>query len=278
MSLIDTLHWNDLKPWLSARPLDAHKGMFGHVFIIGGDYGMPGAVRIAAEGALRLGSGLVTVLTRPEHVQTTVCGRPEILCYGINELSQQLDELCSKASIIVIGPGLGQSRWSKQLFNQILSYSIPLLIDADGLNLLAHTDIKSRQNQWILTPHPGEAARLLNTSIAHVQSNRPQAIQALQKRYGGVIVLKGHQTLVYTAHQPIKQCQAGNPGMASAGMGDLLSGVIASLVGQKLDLWQAAQAGVFLHAMAGDRCATKQGQRGLLATDLLTTLRELVNH
>lgn len=277
MQPIDDLDLNDLKSWLLPRPLDAHKGMYGHVCIVGGDKGMPGAVRIAAEGALRVGAGLVKVITHPEHVPIIATGRPELLCYGIEAPFEQIEELLLKASFIIIGPGLGQSEWSKALFSIITSSQIPLLIDADALNLLAKTQKKALNDQWILTPHPGEAARLLNTTMDEIQANRPEAVAALQQRYGGVIVLKGHQTLVGAANQPLKRCQAGNPGMASAGMGDLLSGIIGGLAAQKLNLWQAAQAGVILHATAGDQVAANQGQRGLLATDLLPALTGLIN-
>lgn len=263
--------------WLLPREHDANKGSFGNVLIIGSDYGMPGAVRIAAEGAARAGAGLVTVGTRAAHIVSTIAVRPEILCYGL-ESANDLDTLIENATFIVLGPGLGKSRWSQALFDKVMQSSLPMLIDADGLNCLAQLvpTINSRSN-WILTPHPGEAARLLGITVQQVQADREQAIAQLQQRYGGVIVLKGAGTLVAMDQLSLQICLAGNPGMASAGMGDLLSGIIAGLVAQGLSLWDAARAGVMFHATAGDRAAVKQGQRGLLASDLFMELPAIVN-
>jgi len=268
----EKLKLKQVQAWLPPRSQDAHKHVFGHIIVVGGDLGMPGAVRIAAEGALRVGAGLVSVITRVAHITSTVCGRPELLCYGVElEDIHELECLLSRARLIVIGPGLGQSHWSQQLFHKILNTSVPLLIDADGLNLLARRPVLPRDN-WILTPHPGEASRLIGWDTQKIQNNRFQTITLLQQKYGGVVVLKGAGSLVKTAAATIKICSAGNPGMASAGMGDLLSGMIAGLFAQGLTLWQAAQAGVLLHALAGDKRAKKHGKRGILATDLLLEL------
>ncbi len=266
-----------VQSWLTPRPRDANKGLFGRVLVVGGDYGMPGAVRMAAEGALRVGAGLVTVATRPEHILSTVVTRPELLCFGLKDDLAGLDALIDAASVVVLGPGLGQSNWSKTIFDQVLHASKSLLIDADGLNWLARMPPRVHREDWILTPHPGEAARLLGLTVQQIQSDRVHAIHLLQEQFGGVIVLKGAGTLVATGTEPVQQCLFGNPGMASAGMGDLLSGMIAGFVAQGLDLWKAAQLGVMLHAEAGDRVAIKQGVRGMLASDLLLELPALVN-
>jgi len=239
---------------------------------------MPGAVRLAAEGAARAGAGLVTVVTRKEHITGIICGRPELLCYGLEKSMTQLESLIERSTVIVLGPGLGQSAWSRQLFEHVISSSLPLLIDADGLNWLARAEsnLFPRSN-WILTPHPGEAARLLGITVKQVQADRIQAVQELQRKYGGVIVLKGAKTIMATAEQPLQQCLAGNPGMASAGMGDVLSGIIAGMMAQGLASWHAAQAGVVIHATAGDIVALRQGERGLLASDLFAALPGLIN-
>jgi NAD(P)H-hydrate epimerase len=229
---------------------------------------MPGAVRLAAESALRVGAGLVTVVTRPAHVAAVVAGRPELLCYGMDLPFEGLTELLTNATVVVLGSGLGQSIWSEHLFEQVISAEVPMVVDADALNWLAR---EPRQcSSWVLTPHPGEAGRLLECSTMDIQQNRTQAINALQQRYGGVVVLKGAGTLLLSHDASLMRCDAGNPAMASAGMGDLLSGMIAGFMGQGLTPWEAAQAGVLVHAVAGDRAVAKRGSRGLLASDLLS--------
>lgn len=268
--LAHALSLETVQSYFKPRPLDAHKGLFGRILVIGGDLGMPGAVRLAAEGALRVGAGLVTVVTQPAHVAAVVTGRPELLCYGMDAPFAGLAELLANATVVVLGSGLGQSLWSQQLFEQVMTADVPMVIDADGLNALAREPRQS--SSWVLTPHPGEAARMLECSIVDIQRNRIQAITALQQRYGGIVVLKGFGTLLYSDASLLMRCDAGNPAMASAGMGDLLSGMIAGFIGQGLTLWEAAQAGVMLHAVAGDRAVAKRGSRGLLASDLLREL------
>lgn len=265
----------DVQSFLKPRPMDAHKGLFGRVLVVGGDYGMPGAVRIAAEGALRVGAGLVTVLTRSAHIAAVVSERPELLCYGTDVSLKIVPELLAHANLVVLGSGLGQSAWSQRLFDAVFESDLPKVIDADGLNWLARMQNLSRSSNWILTPHPGEAARMLGKQVADIQNNRSAALLALQNRYGGVIVLKGAGTLLMGPDQKPVQCLAGNPAMASAGMGDVLSGLIAGLVGQGLSLWEAAQAGVVMHATAADRVVAKRGSRGLLALDLLPELANM---
>lgn len=272
----ETLSLKLAQSWLTPREHDANKGSFGKVLVIGGDHGMPGAVRIAAEGAARVGAGLITVATRPAHIMSTVTMRPELLCYGL-ESSTGLDDLIDNATVIVLGPGLGKSSWSRELFDKVMQSSLPLLIDADGLNWLAQLAPYVPRANWILTPHPGEAARLLGITVEQVQANRELAAVQLQQKYGGIIVLKGAGTLIAMDKQPLQYCAAGNPGMASAGMGDLLSGIIAGLVAQGQRLWHAALAGVMFHATAGDRAALRLGMRGLLASDLLVELPAIVN-
>ena len=262
----------DVQSFLKPRPVDAHKGLFGRVLVVGGDYGMPGAVRIAAEGALRVGAGLVTVLTRSAHIAAVVSERPELLCYGTDVSLKIVSELLAHANFVVLGSGLGQSAWSQRLFDAVFESDLPKVIDADGLNWLARRQNLSPSSNWILTPHPGEAARMLGKQVADIQNNRSAALLALQNRYGGVIVLKGAGTLLMGPDQKLVQCLAGNPAMASAGMGDVLSGLIAGLAGQGLSLWEAAQAGVVMHATAADRVVAKRGSRGLLALDLLPEL------
>jgi ADP-dependent NAD(P)H-hydrate dehydratase / NAD(P)H-hydrate epimerase len=260
--------------FLQPRSRTAHKGHFGHALIVGGDFGYPGAPLMAAEAAARVGAGLVSVATHARFAASMANRRPEIMAHGIENPSD-LIPLLDKANVIAIGPGLGQSEWSKMMFSRILETSLPLIVDADALNFLAADPI--RQNSWILTPHPGEAARLLGTSTMDIQADRFAAIHALQDKFGGFIVLKGSGTLILDPDNNVYLCNDGNPGMASGGMGDVLTGVLTGLVAQGLHLYQAATLGVCLHARAGDKAVAEEGERGLLASDLMPWLRRLVN-
>ncbi|MES2917830.1 MAG: NAD(P)H-hydrate dehydratase [Pseudomonadota bacterium] len=253
------------------RARDAHKGQHGHVLVVGGNHGMAGAVALAGEAALRGGAGLVSVATRPEHTALLTARRPELMCHGITRPGD-LAPLLARASVVVLGPGLGQDDWGRALYGAVLDSGLPLVLDADGLNLLAQMP-ESRAN-WILTPHPGEAARLLGQGTAQVQADRFAALRALRERYGGQVVLKGAGSLVADA-SGISLCPLGNPGMGTAGMGDVLAGVSGALLAQGLA--QPAARAVLLHAHAGDRAARAGGERGLLASDLFRWLRRGIN-
>lgn len=258
---------------LGPRPRHAHKGHCGHVLVIGGDHGMAGAARLAGEAAARVGAGLVSVATRAEHAGALTAARPELMSHGI-ESPAQLTGLLQKATVVAVGPGLGQSAWARALLARVLESDRPLVVDADALNLLAREPL--RRGRWILTPHPGEAGRLLGVAGADVQADRFAALQALVEAFDAVCVLKGAGTLVGGPGQRPAVCHAGNPGMASGGMGDVLTGVVAGLVAQGLDLGSAARTGAYLHARAGDLAAA-DGERGLLAMDLMPALRRLAN-
>lgn len=273
MEPTEKLHITHFASYLKPRPRHAHKGMYGHVLVVGGDYGYSGAARMAAEAALRVGAGLVSVATRPDLALTLNLARPEIMCHGISS-DKALSGLLDKADVVIVGPGIGTSSWAKKLFSRVLKSKKPLIMDADALNILASKPVSYAH--WILTPHPGEAARLLKTTIEEIQQDRVLAIHKLQKKMGGVCVLKGEGSLILTPGETLAQCQAGNPGMATAGMGDILSGVIGGFVAQGFSLGDAAKCGVLIHAMAGD-LAAKEGERGMLASDLLPYLRRLVN-
>ncbi|MDP1665671.1 MAG: NAD(P)H-hydrate dehydratase [Methylobacter sp.] len=262
-----------VKVSLPRRNRDAHKGNCGHVLIVGGEPGYSGAARMAGEAALRVGSGLVSIATRAEHSGLMNLNRPELMCHGV-ETPEQLTALLAKVDIVVVGPGLGQSDWAKALFNAAISAGKPTVVDADGLNLLATAP--AVKSDWILTPHPGEAARLLNCSTAYIQQDRFAAALSIQANYGGVAILKGPGTLI-ASEQELAVSNTGNPGMASGGMGDVLAGVIAGLLAQGLSLQDAAQQGVYNHGLAADLAAEKDGERGLLASDLMPYLRQLVN-
>ena len=260
---------------LPSRPATAHKGLYGTVLIMGGDYGMAGAAVLAAEAALRCGAGLVQVATRPEHVAALVARVPEVMAKGVNS-QQEFAPLLESADVIVVGPGLGLASWSVQGLQLALASGRPLVLDADALNLLAAGKVKNfaPANNYVLTPHPGEAARLLNCSTADVQSDRFAAVRALQLRFGGVVVLKGNGSLIATAEQVLLS-DYGNPGMASGGMGDVLSGVIGALLAQHVPAAEAAALGVCLHGAAAD-IAAEGGMRGLVASDLIPPMRLLL--
>ncbi|MBT6210238.1 MAG: NAD(P)H-hydrate dehydratase [Woeseia sp.] len=262
-----------LSQYLPPRSRTSHKGDFGHVLVVGGSPGMPGAVRICGEAALRAGAGVVTVATHPAHSQTICMERPELMCLGLDS-EADINGLIEKADVIAIGPGLGTDEWSRTLLDTVLTCELPLVVDADALNLLAHAGV-SRKN-WVLTPHPGEAGRLLAKPTAAIQDDRLGSLQTIVDRYQGVVVLKGAGTLVSSAAGAPWICSAGNPGMAAPGMGDALTGIVAALCAQGLSLEMAAIVGVQIHAEAGDAAAA-QGERGLLVTDLLAALRAIVN-
>ena len=262
-----------LRRCLGRRSRSAHKGDFGHVLIIGGGEGMPGAVRLAGEAALRAGAGLVSVATHPSHATTITGTRPELMSHGIPD-GESLAPLLDKATAIAFGPGLGTSEWARQLLVAVSELELPCVWDADALNLLAEAPAKSERR--IITPHPGEAGRLLGESASVVQGDRRAALIALREKYGGVVVLKGANTLVTSKKQVPWLCTSGNPGMASPGMGDVLTGIVAALLAQGLGKEASAVVAVEAHARAGDRAA-RSGERGLIASDLVAELRSVVN-
>jgi NAD(P)H-hydrate epimerase len=258
---------------LPRRSRTTHKGQQGHVLLIGGGTGMAGAARLAGEAALRVGSGLVTIATKPENVAAIAANRPELICRAVTQ-SAELEPLLERADVVAIGPGLGQDEWAQQMMRGVLECRKPSILDADALNLLAQ---QPRSNaSWVLTPHPGEAGRLLGISTAEVQADRLNAAKQIAARYGGVVVLKGAGTLVVDQHGLPRICDRGNPGMASPGMGDVLTGVIAGILAQRADAVSSARTGVLVHATAGDMAAHR-GERGMIASDLFNYLPTCAN-
>jgi len=262
-----------LKSVLPRRPRNAHKGDFGHAVVVGGGPGMPGASLLCGEAALRCGAGRVSIATHPQHASQVAAARPELMCHAIDN-GRELRQLLERATVVAIGPGLGTGDWSRDLYDAALDNELPKVVDADALNLLAASE--ARREDWILTPHPGEAGRLLGKSGAEVQSDRRAALIDLQKRYGGTVVLKGAGTLISADDGVPWLCDKGNPGMAAPGMGDVLTGVVVALLAQGLSREQAAMTAAYLHARAGD-VAARHGERGILASDLMPALHRLVN-
>ncbi len=268
------LDWKKASGLVEPRRRDAHKGDFGHVLVVGGAPGFSGAARLAGEGALRAGAGLVSVATHPAHATHLNAGRPELMVRGLTD-PEDLSPLLARATVVAIGPGLGRDPWGLCLLERVLTEDKPLVLDADALNCLAETGI--RREDWVLTPHPGEAARLLGCTTAEAQADRFATLRQLRGRYGGTVVLKGAGTLILgPSHRPPGVCSQGNPGMASGGSGDVLTGIIAALLARGLAVEDAAEAAVCLHAAAGD-AAAGDGEQGMLASDLITALRPTLN-
>ena len=256
-----------------------HKYQRGHCMTIGGDLGTGGASLLAAQASLKIGSGLSSLATRPEHVSACLVRQPEIMACGVVS-GQQLEPLLEKPTVLVVGPGLGRSSWSEQMLQKAMATNLPLVVDADALNIIADgrvvTDFSHRS--WVITPHSGEAARLLGITPAEVESDRFSAVLRLQEKYKATIILKGPGTLISSSlEDPYKICPYGNSGMATAGMGDILSGIIGGLIAQGMDLQAASELGVCLHSFAADRAAELSGRKGLVATEVFDHLRELLN-
>jgi hydroxyethylthiazole kinase-like uncharacterized protein yjeF len=265
---------SEIQAALPRRHRAAHKGDFGRVLIVGSGSGMPGATRLAGEACLRVGAGLTTVAVAPENVAPIAAGRPELIFLALTD-ARVLAEALARADVVAIGPGLGRSSWARAALDAVLATDKPLVVDADALNLLAESEVRPRDD-WILTPHPGEAARLLAVTTQDIQHDRLGALDRLLARFGGTIVLKGAGTLVGSGGRIPGVCERGNPGMAGPGTGDVLTGAIAGILAQCRDAWAAARVGVLVHAMAGDTAA-RGGERGVLASDLARELHHGVN-
>lgn len=268
------LDFNETMKALPLRSLSSHKGNYGHVCVIGGgQIGYSGAVCLAGEAALRGGAGLVSAVVAPESLPLLARAPAELMSYGFSH-AKDLTPLLAKATFIVLGPGLSQAKWGEEFFHATLKTSKPLLVDADGLNWLAR--FPQRRDTWILTPHPGEAGRLLGKSTNEIQQDRVNAALILQEKYGGVVVLKGAGTIIVDEQRKIYINVGGFPALATGGTGDVLSGLIGSLGAQGLTLSQAAQIGVCVHANAA-QLEQSLGERGMLASDLFLHIRSLLN-
>ncbi len=278
-AMSECLQLSGLMSLLAPRAADAHKGDFGHVMIIGGDTGYGGAALMAAEAAARSGAGLVSLATRPAHISAILARCPEIMANGVIS-GQELEPLLTRPSVLVVGPGLGRSPWSEQLLQQAVNSGLPMVIDADALNILAAGRVVpafAPRANCLLTPHPGEAARLLGLSTADIEADRFASVTRLQQKFGGAVILKGAGSLILGGSGITGIVAQGNPGMASGGMGDVLSGILGGLMAQGLAVENAARLGAVLHANAADLAADETGKRSLLATDLIPYLCQLLS-
>jgi len=286
MTTAHKIDFDSIRHLLTPRAGNSHKGDFGHVLVIGGDKGFGGAALMAGISAARTGAGLVSVATHPAHCSAVLSRCPELMARGIEESEDLLDMLAS-ASVIILGPGLGQTDWSRVCLRltleQLSESPVPLVLDADALNLVSEglcKEVLTNLEDIIITPHPGEASRLLGCTSAEIQADRLAAITSLQQAFPGGAVLKGQGTLMAWRREnrtSVVQCAHGNPGMATGGMGDVLSGVLGGLLAQGFSLEETLQLGVCIHSKAADLVAASQGERGMLATDLIGTIHQLVN-
>lgn len=258
---------------LPPRPRSAHKGRFGRLLVIGGERGTAGAVLLAAESALRSGAGLISLATRADSASACLARCPEVMARGV-ESANQLLPMVEASDALLVGPGLGQGAWGRSLLSVAAAQDGKRqLWDADALNLLAQGAARLPAGS-VLTPHPGEAARLLGCSVATVEADRPAAALKLAERYVAYVVLKGAGTLIADPQGHLALCDHGHPAMAGAGFGDVLGGLIGALLAQGMQPFAAACLGVWLHARAGERLG-RQG-RGMAASDLVSDIRELL--
>ncbi|MBV1807968.1 NAD(P)H-hydrate dehydratase [Pseudomonas viridiflava] len=259
-------------PFLAPRPRTAHKGMYGRVLVIGGDHGFGGAALLSAESALRSGAGMVTLATRTEHVSAALTRMPEIMSAGIHS-ANQLMTLIEAASVLVVGPGLGQDSWGRSLLSAAANADRPQVWDADALNQLATGQVVLPKNS-VITPHPGEAARLLGISTQEVQNDRAAAAHALARKFNAVCVLKGSGSLIADVDGRLALCDRGHPSMATAGLGDVLAGLTGALMAQHMSAFDAACLAVWLHASAGQKIGASG--RGMAASDIIPAIRQLL--
>lgn len=277
MDAIRSITLDTCRGWLPPRPRDCHKGCFGDVGIVGGAPGMSGAALLAGRSALWSGTGRVFVGMLDTRVAVDPVA-PELM---ITDLARALH--LRAPGCLVLGPGLGTSDPARQALHAAIHSELPLLIDADGLNLLSmdadlQAMLKGRSAPTVLTPHPAEAGRLLEASAADIQADRLASVLALGDRYRCVAMLKGAGTLVHAAGGCVWRNTTGNPGMAAPGMGDVLSGIVAALIAQGLEVERAAVLGVCLHGAAGDACVAEgRGPVGLTASEVTRAARRLLN-
>lgn len=275
--LIPTITRKQVASFLSTRPRDSHKGKFGTVAVIGGAGGMVGAPLLAARAALKLGAGCVHVGMLADNAPSVDILQPELMLH-----SAQTALRLPKLNVLAIGCGMGHDEDAQEILHDALQLDTVLILDADALNILAlrpdlRTLLLSRKVANLITPHPGEAARLLNCNTEEVQSARSEAAQELAKRFNSAVVLKGAHSLCVTRDGKIYLNKSGNPGMSSPGMGDVLTGIISAFIAQGLNVDQALLLAVHLHGTAGDAMAKQKVIIGMTATEVTEWARWLIN-
>ncbi len=268
--IANRLDWSAARAWLPRRPANAHKGRFGHVLIVAGERGFGGAGLMAAEAAARAGAGLVSLATRPEHVTAALARCPSVMVHGLIHGSE-LPPLLEAATVVVCGPGMGQGAWGQQMLEQVIDSNKPRVLDADALNLLSTRVAVPADNQ-ILTPHPGEAARLLGCLVPEVEADRVGAARTLESMYGGTVLLKGAGTVIASEGETVDIVSGSNPGMATGGMGDVLAGLIGAVYGQLGNAREASVVAASAHLAAANRASEAKGFIGLIPTDVIDAL------
>ena len=278
---VNELSFEDIKMNIPKRRENSHKGDHGKLLIIAGDEGFGGAGIMSSESGLKTGAGLVKLLTRKSHVSASLARNPEVMVSGADN-AQDLEANLDWPDAVVAGPGMFKNYWSEQILYKLLVHvadkNIPTLLDAGALRLLSHKAFSKTKlhSEMVLTPHPGEAAEMLNIPVNEIQKNRIKSVKALQKKYGCIIVLKGNGTIVCNKNDAYL-CSSGGPELAVAGSGDILSGVIGSLMAQGLSPFEAAKTGVEIHAIAGAEFVKDVGRIGLAAGELISYIRKFLN-
>jgi ADP-dependent NAD(P)H-hydrate dehydratase / NAD(P)H-hydrate epimerase len=273
---------------LSLRKINSHKGDFGHVLILAGSARFSGAAVLCAEACLRAGAGLVTlgipkslnkafIKIKPLEVMTLPLPETKDTTLSFAGLGK-IREFCRGIDVLAVGPGLGRNSSTQTLIREIIGKTAkPMVVDADGLNALSgHLNILSAGGKLILTPHPGEMASLLGGKVAQVQKDRKKVAKDFVNSYNVVLVLKGHQTIVSQKDKKFFINKTGNPGMAKAGSGDVLTGMIAAFLAQGLGSFDAAKYAVYLHGLAGDLAAKDKSQLGMVASDIIARIPEAI--
>jgi ADP-dependent NAD(P)H-hydrate dehydratase / NAD(P)H-hydrate epimerase len=259
---------NKIRKSLPKRKRDSNKGDFGRVLIVGGSSGMTGAAVLASRGALRSGAGLTYIAVPKELVNVVDSQTPEVITLPFEKIKS------IKANVVAVGPGLGIGSQAKKIITSLITHSsllTPLVLDADALNILAKNPnlLKKAKAEVVITPHPGEMARLLKMKIKDIQKDRKAAAIKAAKKFKCIVVLKGYKTVIANRFGKTVINPTGNDGMASGGVGDVLTGIIAGLIGQGMNLFDAAVAGVYIHGAAGDLAAKDKGRRSMIASDLV---------
>ncbi len=277
----------DFSSLLAPRQRDANKGSYGHVLVIGGSLGKAGAVAMAGFSALRVGAGLSTVATAKSVLPTVAGFHPEVMTEPLEETeagtislrslgSGAIDSLVERKTVLAVGPGISRQRETAEFVRGVVQrYDTPMVLDADALNAFEGTarNLKGRGRSLVITPHPGEMSRLTGLSIAEIQANRTDVARKFAAEHELVVVLKGHRTLIASPHGEIWVNPTGNPGMATGGTGDVLTGMVAGLVAQHpRRVLEATALAVYLHGLAGDLAVAEMGENSLVAADLVRYL------